>query len=110
MKLNVRHHGDVSVVELSGQLTIGEDAQLRCAVQILLSEGRNRIVVNLKGVPWIDSAGMGELVACHKRVHDAGGSLNLCHLSSRAKRLLESTTLDRALEIHEDECQALAAF
>jgi len=109
MKVNVRHLGDASVVELSGQLTIGEEAELRSTVQTLLSEGRDRIVLNLRGVPWIDSAGMGELVACHKRVHDAGGSLIICHLSNRARRMLKTTTLDRALEIHEDEPHALAA-
>ncbi len=76
MKANVRHHGKVTVVDLSGKITIGEgDIKLRQAVNAILDEGRKNVVLNLGGVSYMDSAGIGELVACYKRAREKGADM-----------------------------------
>src|SRR6185295_18780738 len=75
MKASVRHHGKVTVVDLSGKITIGDgDIKLREAVNALLDEGRKAVILNLHGVSYMDSAGIGELVACYKGAADPPGA------------------------------------
>ncbi len=76
MKANARHHGKVTVLDLSGKITIGDgDIKLREAVNAQLEEGRKSILLNMSGVSYMDSAGIGELVACYKRATEKGASL-----------------------------------
>ncbi|MCZ6696011.1 MAG: STAS domain-containing protein, partial [Acidobacteria bacterium] len=82
MKASTRHHGKVTVLDLSGKITIGEgDLKLREIVNGLLDEGRTNVLLNLNSVSYMDSAGIGELVACFKRARDKGSVLKLLNPS-----------------------------
>ncbi len=111
MKANVRHHGKVTVVDLSGKITIGEgDVKLREAVNSLLEEGRKNVILNLGGVSYMDSAGIGELVACYKRAVEKGSKLKLLNPSGKVQDLLILTRLQEIFDIFRDEREALASF
>jgi anti-sigma B factor antagonist len=111
MKANARHHGKVTVVDLSGKITIGEgDLKLRQAVGALLDEGRKNIILNLGGVSYMDSAGIGELVACYKRARERGVALKLLNPSGKVQDLLILTKLQEIFDIFRDEREALASF
>lgn len=111
MRARVRHHGRVSVVDLHGSIAIGVgDVRLRAAVVELLKSGRIRIVLNLKGVSWMDSAGLGELVACARRAEREGGRIKLLNPSGRVFDLMQITNLQEIFEIWRDERDVLASF
>ena len=111
MKVNIRSEGDVSVVDLSGKITIGEgDVVLRETVETLLKEGRNKLLLNLARISYMDSAGIGELVACYKRSRDKGGQLKLLNPSGKVYDLLQLTKLEEIFETHRDEGEAIQSF
>jgi anti-sigma B factor antagonist len=111
MKASVRHHGKVTVVDLSGKVTIGEgDIKLRQAVGALLDEGRKHVVLNLGGVSYMDSAGIGELVACYKRAAEKGASVKLLNPNGKVQDLLILTKLQEIFDIYQDEREALTSF
>jgi anti-sigma B factor antagonist len=111
MKANVRQIGKVTVVDLNGKITIGSgDVVLRETVQRLFDEGTKNIVLNLGGVSYMDSAGIGELVACHKRALEKNGHLKLLNPSGKVYDLLMLTKLDDVFETFKDEKEALVSF
>jgi len=111
MKVNVRSEGEVSVVDLSGKITIGEgDVLLRETVETLLKEGRSKIVLNLARISYMDSAGIGELVACYKRSREKGGQLKLLNPSGKVYDLLQLTKLEEIFETFRDEGEAIQSF
>jgi anti-sigma B factor antagonist len=111
MKANARHHGKVTVLDLSGKITIGEgDIRLREAVNGLLEEGRKNLVLNLSGVSYMDSAGIGELVACYKRAKEKGAGMKLLNPSGKVQDLLILTRLQEVFDIYRDEREALTSF
>ena len=111
MKSSVRQHGKVTVVDLSGKITIGDgDIKLRDAVNALLEEGRKSIILNLSSVSYMDSAGIGELVACFKRALERKASVKLVNPSGKVQDLLILTRLQEIFEIFRDEREALGSF
>jgi anti-sigma B factor antagonist len=111
MKASVRHHGKVTVVDLSGKITIGDgDIKLRETVNALLDEGRKAVILNLHGVSYMDSAGIGELVACYKRAAEKGAKLKLLNPGGKVQDLLILTRLQEIFEIFRDEREALTSF
>lgn len=111
MKVNVRSEGEVSVVDLSGKITIGEgDVLLRETIETLLKEGRSKIVLNLARISYMDSAGIGELVACYKRSREKGGELKLLNPSGKVYDLLQLTKLEEIFETFRDEGEAIQSF
>ncbi len=111
MKATARHHGKVTVVDVSGKITIGDgDIKLREAVNGLLDEGRKSILLNMSGVSYMDSAGIGELVACYKRAREKGVSLKLLNPNGKVQDLLILTKLQEIFDIYRDEREALASF
>ncbi len=111
MKVNIRSEGEVSVVDLSGKITIGEgDVVLRETVETLLKEGRSKIVLNLSRISYMDSAGIGELVACYKRSREKGGQLKLLNPSGKVYDLLQLTKLEEIFETFRDEGEAIQSF
>ena len=111
MKVNIRSEGEVSVVDLSGKITIGEgDVVLRETVETLLKEGRSKIVLNLARISYMDSAGIGELVACYKRSREKGGQLKLLNPSGKVYDLLQLTKLEEIFETFKDEGEAIQSF
>ena len=111
MKTTVRTVGQVSVVDLSGKITIGEgDIVLRDKVHELLDAGNKKILLNLEKVSYMDSAGIGELVACFKRSREKGGTVKLLKPSGKVEDLLQLTKLWEVFEIFSEEQQAVASF
>jgi len=111
MKANVRKIGDVSVVDLAGKITIGEgDVFLREKVSELLDGGDSQILLNLERVKYMDSAGIGELVACYKRAKEKNGTVKLLNPSGKVYDLLQLTKLEEVFETFRDEKEALVSF
>ena len=112
MKIEIRQDGKVRIVDLHGRLVLGppEDA-LAEAVQRLLADEHNQILINMRGVPYIDSAGIGQLAACKKRVLERHGELKLHWVRGRYHLAVETIiTLMFPDALFEDEKEALASF
>ena len=94
MQIHQRSAGDVTIIDLSGKLTLGEgDELLRDKVNSLVQQGQKKLVLNLAGVPYIDSAGLGEIVRTYTTVSRQGGALKLLSLTKRIQDLLAITKL-----------------
>jgi anti-sigma B factor antagonist len=107
----VQEFGDVTVLSFFDDITIGRgDEMLRDCVAQLLGNDRIRIVLDLQGVRRMDSAGVGELVACYKRTTAAGGALKLLNLPAAIEDLLHVAKLNFLFESFTDETQAVASF
>jgi anti-anti-sigma factor len=111
MKLNVRQIGHVAVVDLAGKITIGEgDAVLREGVFKLLESDQKQVLLNLRKVPYMDSSGIGEMVACYKAARDKNGTVKLLNPSEKVSDLLQITGLEEMFETYRDEKEALRSF
>lgn len=111
MKVSAREVGKVTVLDLNGKITIGKgDLILREAVDNALKEGKSRILLNLEKVSYMDSAGIGELVACFKRVVEKKGVMKLFNPEGRVRDLLELTKLNEYFDTYQSESEALASF
>jgi len=111
MQIEERAAGEVTVLDLQGKLTLGDgDELLRDKVNSLIQQDRKKIVLNLENVPYIDSAGLGEVVRTYTTVSRQGGSLKLLHLTKRIQDLLSITKLLTVFETYETEAEALASF
>ncbi len=111
MKVNVRMVGPVSIIDLSGKITIGEgDVVLRDRVSELLDNDQKHILLNLAKVSYMDSAGIGELVACYKRAREKEGNVKLLNPSGKVYDLLQLTKLEEVFETYKNEGEALVSF
>ncbi len=111
LKVSTRDVKGVKVIELSGKITIGKgDLVLREAVDQVLKEGQITILLNLGNVTYMDSAGIGELVACYKRVLERKGKMKLVNPAGRVQDLLALTKLDEYFDTFQTEQEALASF
>lgn len=111
MNVKLRHVGGVTVIDLSGKITLGEGSVgLRDAVRDAMAAGSKKILLNVADVNYIDSAGLGELVSAYTSVKNAGGELKLMNLSKKVKDLLVITKLLTVFDVKENEKDAIAAF
>jgi anti-sigma B factor antagonist len=111
MKITVKEAGKVRVIELKGRITLGAgDLELRKAVQTQLDAGNTAIVLGMQGVEYIDSAGLGELVACKKRASAKGGNVKLVMPSESVYKVLSIVSLHLVFEIFDNEAKAIASF
>ena len=111
MKAVVRKVGRVAVLDLAGKITIGEgDMILRQKVQEILESGEKNVLLNLEKVSYMDSAGIGELVACYKRSKEKGGTVKLLKPSGKVLDLLQLTKLEEVFDTFNDEKEALVSF
>ncbi len=111
MKINKRKVNDVTVLDLSGDITIGEgDVKLRDTVKELLEQGEKNIILNLGNVKYIDSSGVGELVRCFTSVKNRGGELKLLNLMKKIREVLTITQLITIFDIYTDEKEAVESF
>lgn len=111
VKLSTRQVGDVSVLDVSGRITLGEGSSaLRDTLRDLMSKGHKKILLNLGEVSYIDSSGIGELVSGFTTVANQGGQLKLLGLTKRVKDLLQITKLYTVFDVHDDEASAVRAF
>jgi len=111
MQIEQRAVGDVTVLDVKGRVTLGEgDELLRDKVNSLLNQGQKKIVLNLADVPYVDSAGLGEIVRTYTTVSRQGGSLKLLNLTKRITDLLSITKLLTVFETFDNENEAVRSF
>jgi|SRR3972149_11235768 anti-sigma B factor antagonist len=111
MKIDERAVDGVTVLDLQGKMLIGEgDELLREKVNQLVENGTERIVLNLAEVPYVDSAGLGEIVRCYTTVSRKNGKLKLLHLTKRIHDLLSITKLLTVFETYDTEEEAVKSF
>ena len=111
MKLTTRQVDGVTILDLSGRITLGEGSvQLRDAIRDLLSKGSKKILLNLADVNYIDSSGIGELVSAYTTVRNQGGELKLLNLTKKVHDLLQITKLYTVFDVKDDEANAIASF
>mgnify|MGYP000002788471 FL=1 len=106
-----RQAGDVTILDLQGKVTIGEGSvALRTTIRRLLGEGQAKILLNLGGVGYIDSSGIGELVSSFTAVKKEGGVLKLLNLTQKIQDLLAITKLLTVFDTYDDEASALSSY
>ena len=111
MKFKTRQVDGVTILDLSGRITLGEGSvTLRDAVQDALSKGDKHILLNLGNVDYIDSSGIGELVSAFTSVKNSGGELKLLHLTKKVHDLLQITKLYTVFDVKDDEASAVKSF
>ncbi len=111
MTASIRQVDEVTIIDLSGQIKLGEGSSvLRDTVKDLLSKGARKILLNLAEINYIDSAGIGELVSAHTSVCNQGGEMKLLQLTKRVHDLLQIMKLYSVFQVADDEASALAAF
>jgi anti-sigma B factor antagonist len=111
MEIGERTVGDVTVLDLRGKMTLGEgDELLKDKINSMLANGRKKLILNLEGVPYIDSAGLGEIVRTYTTVSRQGGSLKLLNLTKRIEDLLSITKLLTVFETFDTEPEAVKSF
>jgi anti-sigma B factor antagonist len=111
MLINERTLAGLTILDLSGRLTIGEGAQLlKDKSDSLVFQKRTQVIVNLAKVPYIDSGGLGQLVACYSAFAKAGGRLTLVNLNARNHDLLSITKLVAVFETFETEEAAVQSY
>lgn len=110
MSFSVRSVGDATVVEVDGQLIVGNRQDLKDKVLARLEEGARNFVIDFARTGYIDSSGLGVLVSVSKKIREAGGELRLASLSEDLQTLFELTKLDTLFQIRDDLEEALAGF
>jgi anti-sigma B factor antagonist len=111
LKANVRHVGNVAVVDLAGRITLGEGSgMIRNTIKDLVTNGHKNILLNLKDVSYIDSSGLGEMVGAYASVGNAGGDIKLVNVHSKVSDLLQVTKLYTVFAAYTDEPTAVQAF
>ncbi|MDX6406572.1 MAG: anti-sigma factor antagonist [Blastocatellia bacterium] len=111
LNIKQRQAGDVTIVDLNGEVRIGDSAAaLRGAIRALIAAGNQKILLNLAGVKYIDSSGIGELIANYTSVGRGGGQLKLLSLTEKVQDLLVITKLLTVFDVYEEEAEALSSF
>jgi anti-sigma B factor antagonist len=111
MEIVERTVSDVTVLDLKGKMTLGEgDELLKDKINSLLAAGKKKLLLNLESVPYIDSAGLGEVVRTYTTVSRQGGSLKLLNLTKRIEDLLSITKLLTVFDTYDNESEAVKSF
>lgn len=111
LKMTQREVDGVTVVALDGRIVLGEESNaLREKVKSLIAAGKKKIVLNMANVTFIDSAGLGTLVAAHHSAKTQGASLKLCHLGSKFQEVLQITKLLTVFDVYNSEAEAVGSF
>jgi anti-sigma B factor antagonist len=111
MKTSTRKVDNVTIVDLSGRITLGEGSVvLRDTIRDLIAKGDKKILLNLGEVTYIDSSGIGELVSAFTTVRNQGGELKLLNLTKKVHDLLQITKLYTVFDVKDDEAAAIGSF
>ena len=111
MRATVRQVDSVTVVDVSGRITLGEGcSQLRELIRGQLGKGNKNVLLNLADVTYIDSSGIGELVSSFTAISNQGGQLKLLNLTKKVHDLLQITKLYTVFDVHDDEARAIGSF
>ncbi|HET6840267.1 MAG TPA: STAS domain-containing protein [Candidatus Angelobacter sp.] len=111
MKASNRQIDGITIVDLSGRITLGEGSVvLRDTIRDLVSKGKTKILLNLADVTYIDSSGIGELVSAYTTLRNQGGELKLLSLTKKVHDLLQITKLYTVFDIKDEEAAAVQSF
>ncbi len=111
MKFSTRKAGDIVIIDVDGQILLGDgDVEIKIAVDDLLKKGSKNILLNLAKVPYLDSAGLGEIIRCFTALRKNGGDFKLLSPNRRIIDLLTITKLLNVFDCYENESAALASF
>ena len=110
MSFEVSKSGDVTLIEVEGQLIVGNRQELKQQVLEQLEDGDRKFVIDFAETGYIDSSGLGVLVSLSKKIREQGGELRLSSLNEDLRTLFELTKLDTLFRIADDKEQALAGF
>jgi len=111
VKLTTRKVGDVTVIDAVGRITLGEgSSSFRDTIRNLVANGEKKLLLNLGGVTYIDSSGIGELVSGYTTLTNQGGQLKLLNLTKRIQDLLQITKLYTVFEVFDDEAAGVRSF
>src|SRR5436305_1040867 len=111
LKIQTREVAHVSILDVQGRIVLGDEIHtLRDAVRGLVAEGKKKIILNLAGMDYLDSSGVGELVGAFTTVRNAGGELKLLNLRQKVQDVLHVTKLYTVFDIREDEFTAVKSF
>ena len=111
LSTKTRQVDGITIVDLSGKITLGENTGiLRDELRSLLSQGKKHIVLNLADVSYVDSAGLGELVGAYTTATNQGGAVKLLHLQGKIKDLMAITKLHTIFPAFDTEPEAIASF
>ena len=112
MQIEQRGVGEVAIMQVLGDITLGKggDVILKDKIQSLLQQGYRKLLIDMGGVSYVDSAGLGQLVQVYATTSHLGGSLKLLNLTKRLKDLLVLTKLLTVFDTYESEDAALASF
>ena len=106
-----RQAGDVTILDMTGEVRIGEGSiSLRDSIRNLADQGKKKVLLNLAGVKYMDSTGVGELIANYTTISRQGGQLKLLNLTDRIQNLLVITKLLTVFDSYDDEAEALKSF
>jgi len=111
MKFSTRKIGDVTVIDVDGKILLGEgDVEIKQTVDTLLKHGNKKILLNLAKVPYLDSAGLGEIIRCFTALRKSGGNFKLLSPNKRIIDLLSITKLLNVFDCYDNESSAIASF
>lgn len=111
LNITERHNQTVTILDLSGSIRIGDDPiKFRTALRVIANEGKKNILLNMADISYIDSSGLGELVAGFVAVRKNGGNLKLLNLTKRINELMVITKLLTVFEVFESEAEAVESF
>jgi anti-sigma B factor antagonist len=111
LKMTTREVEGVTVVALDGRIVLGEESNaLREKVKSLIAEGKKKVVLNMANITFIDSAGLGTLVAAHHSAKSQGAALKLAHLGAKFQEVLQITKLLTVFDVYNTEAEAVASF
>ena len=111
MKASTRQVDGITIIDLSGRITLGEGSVvLRDTIRDSVGQGIKKILLNLGDVTYIDSSGIGELVSAYTTVRNQGGELKLLNLTKKIRDLLQITKLYTVFDVKDDEASAVSAF
>jgi len=111
LKIDTREVAHVTILDIEGRIVLGDEIHdLRTSVQNLIADGVKKIILNLAGVDYIDSSGVGELVGCFTSVRKSGGELKLLNVTQKIHDVLHVTKLYTVFDIKDDEFTAVKSF
>ena len=111
LKIKERRAGDVTILDLDGDLRMDGGSDIfRNTMSHLLKQGQQKILLNLAGVAYVDSSGLGELISSHVTLNDKDGQLKLLHLTQRVRELMRITKLLTIFDVYESKSEALDSF
>ncbi len=111
LNIKERQAGDVTILDMDGKITIGDgNVALRSAIRRLIEEGKKKILLNVGGVGYVDSSGIGELVSSYTTIQREGGQLKLLNLTQKIQDLLGITKLLTVFDTYDEESKALNSY